>query len=193
MRGGRLFRGFVDAYASGLQDVRRALRLCWYRTNKHVLALVVVFVVVLAGFSVLLSAVFAERADRQELTCLALNVYFEARGEPKAGQFAVAEVTMNRVASPYYPDSVCEVVYQKNWDVRRKRYVAAFSWTELRALPEPRGEEWRGAWEVATEVYYGRRPPRLATALHYHADRIRPSWAEERARVAKIGNHVFYR
>ncbi|MFL6655223.1 MAG: cell wall hydrolase [Sulfurifustis sp.] len=176
-----------------MSDWRRGLRLYWYRANKHVLALVVVFIVVLSGFGLLLNAVFAERAERDQLTCLALNVYFEARGEPKAGQFAVAEVTMNRVASPYYPDSVCDVVYQKNWDARRQRYVGAFSWTELKALPEPKGEEWRRAWEVAAEVYYGRQPPRLTTALHYHAARIRPSWAEERARVAKIGNHVFYR
>src|SRR5882672_11161357 len=89
---------------------------------------------------------YAHADDRRNLACLARNVYFEARGEPTAGQYAVAEVTMNRKASGRYPDTVCGVVYQKNWDPLRKRYVGAFSWTELGALPAPRGEEWERAW-----------------------------------------------
>src|SRR5881227_4294028 len=79
----------------------------------------------------------ATRAQRRanDLRCLAQNVYFEARGEPVAGQYAVAEVTMNRKASGRYSDTVFGVVYQKNWDPIRKRYVGAFSWTEFDTLP----------------------------------------------------------
>ena len=56
------------------------------------------------------------------LLCLALNVYFEARSEPIAGQLAVAEVTLNRVASQDYPNSICEVVLQENQN------GCSFSW-----------------------------------------------------------------
>ncbi|NIO43392.1 MAG: hypothetical protein GTO41_26515, partial [Burkholderiales bacterium] len=64
---------------------------------------------------------FGAKNHAQELNCLALNVYHEARGEPMAGQYAVAEVTMNRVASRRYPNTVCKVVFQKKWDVLRGR------------------------------------------------------------------------
>jgi spore germination cell wall hydrolase CwlJ-like protein len=131
--------------------------------------------------------------ERRELTCLALNVYFEARGEPLAGQYAVAEVTMNRVASPLYPHTVCGVVYQRNWDPLRRRYVGAFSWTELRLRGSPRGEEWIRAVKVARETYRGEHPPTVHGALFYHSIYIKPSWARNKKPVATIGDHVFYR
>lgn len=145
------------------------------------------------AFASMLQSLHAAKVERQGLTCLALNVYFEARGEPMAGQYAVAEVTMNRVASGRYPDTVCGVVYQRNWDYLRKRYVSAFSWTEFKTRPEPRGEEWRQALKIAEEVYYRRQEPKLANALHYHADYIKPSWSRELKPLARIGNHIFYR
>jgi spore germination cell wall hydrolase CwlJ-like protein len=137
------------------------------------------------------AAVAATRAA--ELTCLAENVYHEARGEPLEGQYAVAEVTMNRVRSTRFPDSVCEVVHEKRWDVRRRRDVGAFSWTELERLRRPHGAAWQQAREVAVAVYDGAHPPRVPNALHYHANYIKPSWARANRRVATIGSHVFYR
>lgn len=169
------------------------VRFYWQTTNKAAWAVVAVAGLVLAGFAWLLQAVFAEQAERQDLHCLALNVYYEARGEPRAGQYAVAEVTMNRVASQYFPDTVCAVVYQKRWDTLRRRYVSAFSWTELERRPAPAGREWRRAQEVAEAVYYERHVPKLEGVLHYHAVRIKPSWARGRKPVAKIGKHLFYR
>ena len=130
--------------------------------------------------------------ERRSLTCLALNVYHEARGEPESGQYAVAEVTMNRVASGRYPNSVCGVVYEKRWDSLRQRYVGAFSWTEFKSVPPPRDSEWQRAQEIAEEVYYRRREPVLAGALFYHANYIRPSWALDKQPVARIGRHIFY-
>ncbi|MGH8732463.1 MAG: cell wall hydrolase, partial [Burkholderiales bacterium] len=116
--------------------------------------------------------------------CLARNVYYEARGEPSAGQYAVAEVTMNRKASPHYPKTVCAVVYQKE----------AFSWTELDVLEPPAGDAWIHAVHVAEDVYYQRRPRMLqANVIHFHATYVRPDWSKERQRVARIGKHVFYR
>ena len=131
-------------------------------------------------------------SQARELTCLALNVYYEARGEPLAGKYAVAEVTMNRVVSHRFPETVCEVVYEKRWDRLRKRYVGAFSWTEFNVVPHPEGEQWIQAREVAANVYFGKQPPRLSGALHYHATYIKPSWSRGRQPIARIGGHVFY-
>jgi spore germination cell wall hydrolase CwlJ-like protein len=144
----------------------------------------------IAGFAV---TTHREQARRQSLDCLALNVYHEARGEARAGQYAVAEVTMNRVASRRFPDTVCEVVYEQRWDRRRKRHVGAFSWTELEGLPGPSGTEWQRAKEVAEAVYRERHVPRLEGVLHYHAAYLKPSWARGRKPMARIGKHLFYR
>jgi N-acetylmuramoyl-L-alanine amidase len=178
------------------------LRLFWYRTDKAAWSAVLLIgtVVTLLGFA--LQSVFAYQDERrgqvrdyhaQHLSCLARNVYYEARGEPVAGQYAVAEVTMNRKASGLYPGTVCEVVHQKNWDPVRGRYVGAFSWTEFSALPEPAGAEWRRAQRVAESVYYQKHVPALQGVLFFHATHVRPEWAKERTRVARIGRHVFYK
>ncbi len=169
------------------------VRYRWAITNKAPWIAVLAVGLVFAAFGFLIRGLFAAKDDHRALTCLALNVYFEARGEPVAGQRAVAEVTMNRVASKRYPRTVCGVVYQKTWDPLRKRHVGAFSWTEFDSVPPPKGREWQRAWEVAEAVYYRREPPKLPAALHYHATSIRPSWAEGREPLARIGSHVFYR
>jgi N-acetylmuramoyl-L-alanine amidase len=188
--------------ASSWGDARRALRLFWYRADREAMAFALMVGVVLLVFGFALHAVFARHerllelaaeTERKNLECLARNVYFEARGEPQAGQYAVAEVTMNRKASKRYPATVCAVVYEKRWDAIRKRYVGAFAWTEFYAVPEPRGEAWEQAQKVAEDVYYRREPPQLDGALFYHATSIRPSWARRQEPVARIGRHVFYR
>src|SRR5436190_23343356 len=144
----------LSAYA----DLRRNVRFFWYRTDKAAWFFAIFTACVVAGLAYSLQSVFAYQDARRErqravhnesLACLARNVYFEARGEPIAGQFAVAEVTMNRRASGRYSNTVCGVVYQKNWDPIRKRYVGAFSWTEFDTLPTPAGEDWLRAWDVA--------------------------------------------
>lgn len=179
--------------ASAISNWWGNLRFYWQTSNKTAWVVLSIAGLVIAGFAWLLHAVFAEQADRQNLQCLALNVYYEARGESTAGQYAVAEVTMNRVASDYYPDTVCGVVYQKRWDYLRRRYVGAFSWTELDSRPAPEGRQWRRALRVAEAVYYKRHVPKLDGVLHYHAVHIRPSWSRGRKPVARIGSHLFYR
>jgi len=128
-----------------------------------------------------------------DLRCLAENIYFEARGEPMRGQIAVAEVTLNRVASPYFPKSVCDVVHQSHWDPIRRRRTAAFSWTEQRVRSEPHGQPWEEALAAATAVYDARHEPVVRGALFYHANYVYPYWAKRKKVVATIGNHVFYR
>lgn len=133
------------------------------------------------------------RQRNVDLQCLAENIYFEARGEPLAGQYAVAEVTLNRVASPHFPDTVCEVVHEARWDPLRMRRVAAFSWTELQVTHSPRGAAWRQAIAAATAVYDDTHTPVVSDALFYHATTIDPYWAKTKKSVATIGNHIFYR
>lgn len=129
----------------------------------------------------------------QELRCLAENIYHEGRGESLEGQFAIAEVTMNRLASPFYPNTVCEVVHDTRWDRVRRRLVAHFSWTAFEITKEPGGPAWDRAMEVATAVYDGHYMPVVPGALYYHATYVNPYWAKSKRRVARIGNHIFYK
>ena len=166
----RMFR-----YSRPFSGWWRNLYYYWYTRNTGKLLFFSILGVIVSAFSFLFYTLLSESNDSQNLTCLALNVYYEARGEPKAGQVAVAEVTMNRVASRLYPNTVCKVVYQKNWDWRRRRYVGMFSWTELDETPRLKTKTWQHAWEAAETVYYKRYKPRLSGALFYHAKYIRPS------------------
>ena len=127
-----------------------------------------------------------------DLMCLARNIYHESRGEPIAGQYAVAEVTLNRVDSRHFPDTVCEVVYEKRFDSGRNRLVGAFSWTEFDSVSKPTGIEWRRARRAAETIYDKQHEPTIAGALFYHADSIEPRWAKTKIRIAKIGSHIFY-
>jgi len=170
------------------------LRLLWYRTDKAGLVFALFFALVAGSLVFALTVVHAERdaqAGRlrdfhaRSIDCLARNVYYEARGESLAGQYAVAEVTMNRKAHPRFPSTVCEVVYQKE----------AFSWTSLGPLDPPVGEPWLRAQRIAEEVYHQRRPAKMPGVLHFHATYVQPDWSKDRqrVRVARIGKHVFYR
>ena len=168
------------------------LRLLWWRLDKAALAFAGFFGVVVGALVFVFTLVSGQReadSDRvrefhaRSLDCLARNVYYEARGESLLGQYAVAEVTMNRRASRFYPKTVCEVVFQRE----------AFSWTSLRNLEEPDGPAWKRAVRVAEDVYYQRRPATMHGVTHYHATYVQPDWSKERQQVARIGKHVFYR
>lgn len=112
----------------------------------------------------------------EALMCLALNIYHEARGEPLEGQIAVAAVTLNRVADPRWPDTVCEVVYQPY----------QFSWTiNPPQVLEP--EAFALAQKIAQEAT---QDPSYGT--HYHATHVRPSWSRKLALLGQIGDHRFY-
>jgi spore germination cell wall hydrolase CwlJ-like protein len=135
------------------------------------------------------------RANRRDsdLQCLAENIYFEARGEPLEGQYAVAEVTLNRTRAEHFPHTICAVVHQFRWDVSRHRVVADFSWTELGALSPEDGPAWKRAMTVANAVYDDTHDPIAPGALFYHSTKVRPGWAHNRTAIATIGNHIFYR
>lgn len=137
-----------------------------------------------------------QQSDLRNIKCLAMNVYHEARGEPTLGQYAVAIVTMNRVNSNQYPDDVCRVVYQANWSSASQRYVAAFSWTLDHQEDIPLNTDaWNIAFDIASQVYQEEHSGKIKVkdALFYHADYVKPRWASEKIRVAKIGRHIFYK
>jgi spore germination cell wall hydrolase CwlJ-like protein len=117
------------------------------------------------------------------LACLSLAVYFEARSEPVAGQVAVAQVVLNRVESPRFPDTVCEVVYQYR--------QFSFYWDGKSDRPKEAGA-WENAQLIASAVMAGSQHATLAGVLHYHADYVQPRWAEQMAHVATYGEHHFY-
>lgn len=189
----RFLTGFPSDLAWAVSQRWLDARAAWRAFDKEPWIFALVLALVAMAFVVALRASYAHQDGRRDLLCLAKNVYFEARGEPLAGQHAVAEVTMNRRASGHYPSTICGVVYQKNWDPLRKRYVGAFSWTEFDVLPPPAGEAWLQAWEVSEAVYYGREPPVLDGAMHFHATTIKPDWARGKKALARIGGHVFYK
>ena len=120
----------------------------------------------------------------KEITCLAMNIYHEARGESIDGQIAVAQVTMNRAAHKSWPETVCKVVYQKK----------QFSWTHTIKDHTPYdNDSWETAKIIARSVYEGKEDDLVDGSVFYHADYVNPYWAKSYTKVGKIGTHIFYR
>jgi spore germination cell wall hydrolase CwlJ-like protein len=134
------------------------------------------------------------RRYSREKECLARAVYFEARGEPLVGQEMVAKVVVNRATSRYYPDTVCEVVYQN--DHRRNACQFSFACDDIPdRIREPQ------AYEIALDVAANALSCDLKCRIlksfadrstHYHADFVSPSWSKKLAKTAQIGRHIFY-
>jgi len=127
----------------------------------------------------------------RQLECLTRNIYWEAASEPFEGKVAVAQVTLNRMQSGKFPNSVCGVVYQKN--VFYEKVVCQFSWYcegnhKMKPIHKPL---WRESEEVAKKVLLeGFRLPGLKHALYYHADYVNPGW--QLPKIDQIGRHIFY-
>jgi hypothetical protein len=125
--------------------------------------------------------------DRQ-WECLSTAIYFESRGETLKGQFAVAEVILNRVDSPDYPSTICGVVEQRGGGGCQFSYVCDGRADRMRD-PE-------AAWaaeRIARAMMDG--APRTLTmgATHFHTRWVRPGWARRFPQTAAIGAHLFYR
>ena len=124
------------------------------------------------------------------MQCLAEALYFEARGESVKGQFAVAEVILNRVASARYPDTVCGVINQGTG----KKYACQFTYTcdgKPETISEPRA--WDRVAKVAQLSLISADRSLTDGATHYHTTAVRPSWASKYVKTARIGVHLFYR
>ena len=135
--------------------------------------------------------------DANELECMAKNIYFEAAVESTAGKMAVAQVTMNRVKSNRYPDTICKVVYEGRHHAsgHPKRDQCQFSWYCDGKGDEPRETPaWRDSKHIAKYVI---THPNLIDitdgATHYHADYIPPPrWARKKEMTLQIDTHKFY-
>jgi spore germination cell wall hydrolase CwlJ-like protein len=124
----------------------------------------------------------------KQLICLAKNVYYEAGGESAKGKAAVAHVTLNRANSPLFPDSVCNVVYQ------RSRSVCQFSWVCMRkAQPRKHTDRWAESLRIARQALAGQSVDPTYGALFFHAVYVKPSWSRTFKKTIRIGNHIFYR
>jgi len=122
--------------------------------------------------------------------CLAEALYFEARGESVKGQFAVAEVILNRVDQETYPDTVCGVVKQGTG----RKYQCQFTYTcdgHAEVIAEPKAFD-RVA-KIARLMIDGAARPLTKGATHYHTRAVSPSWSRRLPRTATIGVHHFYR
>jgi spore germination cell wall hydrolase CwlJ-like protein len=121
-------------------------------------------------------------AKQQDIECLAKNIYHEARGEPFHGQVAVALVTVNRVASGLFQNTICKAVYAHR----------QFSWTLDKNKRVRDSKAWASAVQVATAVLSRKIYNPDFTAVYFHTKQVRPKWAKTKTITARIGNHIFY-
>lgn len=127
---------------------------------------------------------------RHEIECLALNIYHEARGEPKVGRLAVGHVVLNRVADGRFPASVCDVVRQGE---AKRLHRCQFTWWCDGRSDQPRdAEAWRESMALARTVFWGFSKDPTLGALWYHATWVKPIWRKALNRGPRIGEHVFY-
>ena len=136
-------------------------------------------------FATLSAAVAAQEAtpaDGSELNCLATGIYYESKGEPLAGQLAVAQVLINRTKSGRFPKSVCSVLAQRG----------QFSFVRGGKIPTPPANaQWRKALAIAQVAQKDLWDGPADEALYFHARYVKAGW--NRPQVASIGNHIFYR
>ena len=126
----------------------------------------------------------------EEISCLALNIYFEARNETLEGKRAVGHVVMNRVRDEAFPGSVCQVVQDGGEAVRGG---CQFSWwCDGRSDSPLETLAWRESQEIAWDVLRGATRDPTRGALWYHADYVSPDWSAGLAKARQIGRHIFY-
>lgn len=122
--------------------------------------------------------------NKNDVECLARNIYWEAGVEPMSGKIAVGNITVNRVKTKYWGTHICDVVYSKDqfsWTRERKR-----AWVGLK------GKAWADSKAAAAAVLNGLRVKQLDSALYYHADYVKPAWRDSSKQVLKVGRHIFY-
>jgi hypothetical protein len=131
----------------------------------------------------------AASADHaRDTQCLAQAVYYEARGESPSGQAAVAQVVLNRVRHPAFPKTICGVVFQHIGD------DCQFSFACNGAMRQPLDQaSWRRSLVVANRALSGAVMAEVGAATHFQAARSSSDWAGSLAKVAQIGEHIFYR
>ena len=145
-------------------------------------------------------------AKNNEITCLAKNMYFEARSEGIAGVVATTQVVYNRVDSEEYPNTICEVIEQakiSQWWLKEKGVIkpiknkCQFSWFCDGYSDEPKDDKtYSELFSLAEEFVNGDHKNMIditGGALWYHADYVHPRWANSKEVTAKVGRHIFYK
>ena len=154
--------------------------------------------------------------SKEDVECMAKNIYFEARSDNMAGQFAVADVVLNRVKDKRYPNTICDVIYEgpvkELWKTKKDpnlpaeereyiplRHRCQFSWYcdgKKDTIPTRSNDAWERAKLVAGYILYsGEYRGITEGATHYHATYVKPKWRHDRGMqlVGRIGSHIFYR
>ncbi len=139
------------------------------------------------------ASLFAEDARalsvQEEQQCMALALYWEARGETRSGMLAVGWTILNRAEHSEFPATPCGVIYQGG-----ERPPCQFSWWCDGKSDRPRDSgSWMQARIIASQLLIDPPPDPTGNALFFHSTGIAVPWKRKRTRTAKIGNHIFYR
>jgi N-acetylmuramoyl-L-alanine amidase len=152
-------------------------------------------VVYIVSLAVVMGSPFFAFADlrvdqsRRDQQCLALAMYWEARGEGDSGMLAVGFVVKNRASHPDFPNRVCQVIRQGG-----ERPPCQFSWWCDGRSDRPTDLGlWRDALRLADDVLARRERDLTRGALFFHHVRLKNAWHRRRPKTARIGNHMFYR
>ncbi|MEO1093072.1 MAG: cell wall hydrolase [Pseudomonadota bacterium] len=125
----------------------------------------------------------------ETVTCLAQNMWFEARGSSEQDQLAVAHVVLNRVADRRYPDAVCDVIWQPK----------QFSWTHdgrsdaVRFANPADRRVWKELVSLSVDVVSGSTADPTGGATHYHTRYVNPAWSKRLRKLVRIEDHIYYR
>jgi N-acetylmuramoyl-L-alanine amidase len=131
----------------------------------------------------------------EQLTCLAKNIYMEARGESLAGQIAVGLVTINRVYDKRFPNTICEVVFQSKKDKKGNplRHKCQFSWyCDGKSDKIYDWKTYKRIKELSMRIVAGMYSGMVEGATYYHADYVQPDWSLEYRTITQIDDHIFY-
>ncbi len=126
----------------------------------------------------------------QQLECLAMNIYHEARGEPREGKLAVGHVVLNRLEDSRFPDTVCGVI--KHGGERRLNRCQFSWWCDGKSDMPKEFDAWQEATVLARDVLLGGTEDNTDGSKWYHADYVTPSWSTRLMKTAEIGTHIFY-
>lgn len=138
--------------------------------------------------------------DDEQQYCLTEAIYFEARNQTVDGKIAVGSVILNRVRSPDFPDTICDVVHQGPLDgseISLNR--CQFSYYCDGKSDDPPTENileiaaWDLAYFVAEALLLDVVDRNAGGGTYYHADYVDPFWNEEYTQVAVVGKHIFYK
>ena len=129
-------------------------------------------------------------AQKKDVNCMAMAIYYEARSESLSGQLAVAQVVLNRVKHSAYPDNICDVVFEGSERITGCQFTFTCDGS-MAVLPRQAG--WKRSRKAAIHAMLGMSDITIGRATHYHTTAIQPYWSSTLLRTANIGTHVFYR